>query len=81
MYAFEGCNALIKGYLRLSQNPATGDGGACYGGCGGPNFLTVEGTRLIAAKQRYEQDYQTVDSSPHNKFRPYEIHHTGWPET
>src|SRR3712207_8698633 len=24
-------NALGPGYLRLSQNPATGDGGACYG--------------------------------------------------
>ena len=49
MYAFEGFNALNKGYLRLSQNPATGNGGACYGDSGGPNFLTVEGTRLIAA--------------------------------
>lgn len=49
MFAFEGFNALNKGYLRLSQNPATGNGGACYGDSGGPNFLTVEGTRLIAA--------------------------------
>jgi len=49
MFAFEGFDALNKGYLRLSQNPATGNGGACYGDSGGPNFLTVEGTRLIAA--------------------------------
>ena len=33
----------------MSQNPATGNGGACFGDSGGPNFLTVEGTRLIAA--------------------------------
>jgi hypothetical protein len=49
MYAFEGFNALNKGYLRMSQNPATGNGGACYGDSGGPNFLTVEGKPLIAA--------------------------------
>ena len=49
MYAFEGFNALNRGYLRMSQNPATGNGGACFGDSGGPNFLTVEGTRLIAA--------------------------------
>jgi len=49
MFAFESFNALNKGYLRMSQNPATGNGGACFGDSGGPNFLTVEGTRLIAA--------------------------------
>jgi hypothetical protein len=49
MYAFEGFNALNNGYLRMSQNPATGNGGACFGDSGGPNFLTVEGTPLIAA--------------------------------
>jgi Trypsin. len=49
MYAFESFAALNKGYLRLSQNPATGNGGACFGDSGGPNFLTVEGAPLIAA--------------------------------
>jgi hypothetical protein len=49
MYAFETFLALNKGYLRLSQNPATGDGGACYGDSGGPNFLTVDGTTYLAA--------------------------------
>jgi hypothetical protein len=49
MYAFSSFNALNKGYLRLSQNPATGDGGACYGDSGGPNFLTVDGTTYLAA--------------------------------
>ena len=32
-------NALGPGYLRLSQNPATGSGGTCYGDSGGPVFL------------------------------------------
>ncbi|HJQ33717.1 MAG TPA: trypsin-like serine protease [Pyrinomonadaceae bacterium] len=32
-------DAVNPGWLRLSQNPATGDGGACYGDSGGPNFL------------------------------------------
>ena len=49
MYAFSSFNALNKGYLRLSQNPSTGNGGACYGDSGGPNFLTVDGTTYLAA--------------------------------
>ena len=32
-------SALNGGWLRLSQNQATGDGGTCYGDSGGPNFL------------------------------------------
>ncbi len=31
--------ALGPGYLTASMNPATGDGGTCYGDSGGPNFL------------------------------------------
>ncbi len=49
MYSFSGFNALNPGYLRLSQNPATGNGGTCFGDSGGPNFLTVNSTRVIAA--------------------------------
>ena len=30
--------ALLKAWLRLSQNQATGDGGTCYGDSGGPVF-------------------------------------------
>jgi hypothetical protein len=49
MYAFESFGALNKGYLRLSQNPATGNGGACFGDSGGPNFLsTASGPILVA---------------------------------
>lgn len=32
-------NALGPGYIRISQNPATGDAGTCYGDSGGPQFL------------------------------------------
>jgi trypsin len=38
-YAISTFNAVGPGYLRLSQNPATGNGGTCYGDSGGPNFL------------------------------------------
>jgi secreted trypsin-like serine protease len=43
-------NAVNSGWLRLSQNPATGDGGACFGDSGGPNFLGAgaEPTSVIA---------------------------------
>jgi hypothetical protein len=32
-------SALNKTWLRLSQNPSTGDSGTCFGDSGGPNFL------------------------------------------
>jgi len=49
MYAFSGFNSLNGGYLRLSQNPSTGNGGTCFGDSGGPNFLNVNGVRILAA--------------------------------
>jgi V8-like Glu-specific endopeptidase len=49
MYAFSSFDALNGGYLRLSMNPATGDGGTCFGDSGGPNFLNVNGTRTLVA--------------------------------
>jgi hypothetical protein len=49
MYALSGFNALNKTFLRLSQNPATGNGGACFGDSGGPNFLDHNGARLLVA--------------------------------
>jgi V8-like Glu-specific endopeptidase len=44
-------NSVTPAYLRISQNPAKGDGGTCYGDSGGPNFLgagTSE-TNIIAS--------------------------------
>jgi secreted trypsin-like serine protease len=38
-YAVGTLNALNPAWLRISQNPATGNGGTCYGDSGGPNFL------------------------------------------
>jgi hypothetical protein len=49
MYSFSSFNSLNGGYIRLSQNPATGNGGTCYGDSGGPNFLTVNGQLILAA--------------------------------
>lgn len=49
MFAFSSFSALNPGFLRLSQNPATGDGGTCFGDSGGPNFLNVGSTQVIAA--------------------------------
>lgn len=50
-YAISSLNATDPAWLRLSQNPATGDGGTCYGDSGGPNFLGAgDGeTNILAA--------------------------------
>jgi hypothetical protein len=39
MVATGTLNAVNPAWLRISMNPATGDGGTCYGDSGGPNFL------------------------------------------
>jgi len=49
MFAFSSFNSLNGGYIRLSQNPSTGNGGTCFGDSGGPNLLTVSGQQLVAA--------------------------------
>jgi Trypsin/Matrixin len=49
MYAVSSFNALNQAYLRMSQNPSTGDGGACFGDSGGPNFFNYNGVQLLAA--------------------------------
>lgn len=49
MYAFSSFDALNGGYLRLSMNPATGNGGTCFGDSGGPNFLNVDGVPTLVA--------------------------------
>jgi len=49
MYAFSSFYSLNGGYIRLSQNASTGDGGTCFGDSGGPNFLDVNGTRTLVA--------------------------------
>jgi hypothetical protein len=49
MFSFSGFNSLNGGYLRLSQNPSTGNGGTCFGDSGGPNFLEVDGRQTIVS--------------------------------
>jgi len=39
MVATGTLNATTPSWLRISMNPATGNGGTCYGDSGGPNFL------------------------------------------
>lgn len=39
-------NAVNRAWLRISMNPATGNGGTCYGDSGGPNFL--DDTAVVA---------------------------------
>lgn len=49
MFAFSSFDALNGGYLRLSGNPAKGDGGTCFGDSGGPNFLSSSPDHLLIA--------------------------------
>jgi V8-like Glu-specific endopeptidase len=47
MVATGTLNSTNPSWLRISMNPATGNGGTCYGDSGGPNFLGT--TQTIAA--------------------------------
>jgi secreted trypsin-like serine protease len=47
MVATGTLNATNASWLRISMNPATGNGGTCYGDSGGPNFLGT--TDIVAA--------------------------------
>lgn len=49
LFAFSGFNALNGAFLRLTQNPSTGNGGTCFGDSGGPIFLSDKGARLLGA--------------------------------
>jgi V8-like Glu-specific endopeptidase len=47
MVATGTLNSINPSWLRISMNPATGNGGTCYGDSGGPNFLGT--TAIVAA--------------------------------
>ena len=49
MYSFSSFNSLNGGYIRLSQNPSTGNGGTCYGDSGGPNFFVYNGQLILGS--------------------------------
>jgi len=42
-------DALNDAWVRLAQTEPQGNGGACYGDSGGPNFATIGGARVLAA--------------------------------
>ncbi|MFF8274685.1 trypsin-like serine protease [Streptomyces lateritius] len=42
-------NALNDAWIRLSMSAPQGNGGACYGDSGGPNFATLNGKRTLVA--------------------------------
>jgi len=44
MVATGTLNSINPAWLRISMNPATDNGGTCYGDSGGPNFLGSTGT-------------------------------------
>lgn len=46
-HAVQGFLSLQPAWIQLSMNPATGDGGTCYGDSGGPHFIGQ--TNVIAA--------------------------------
>ena len=50
-FSVASLNSINPSWLRLSQNQATGDAGACYGDSGGPNFLGAGAseTDIVAA--------------------------------
>ena len=49
MFSFSSFNSLNGGYIRLSQNQSTGNGGTCFGDSGGPNFMSLNGKQLITS--------------------------------
>ena len=70
-------NALNKAWIRASMNPATGDGGTCYGDSGGPNFLgdsnVVAGTTITGdfVCRATNVDYQQNTTTAQNNQAPY----------
>jgi hypothetical protein len=42
-------NALNNAWVRLAMTAPQGNGGACYGDSGGPNFATINGRLILAA--------------------------------
>src|SRR4051794_26908484 len=48
MKATLGFNSLNPSWVRLSMIESQGYGGACYGDSGGPNFVTLDGSFLLA---------------------------------
>jgi len=61
-YAVSEYRALLKSWLRMSQNQAAGDGGTCYGDSGGPAFWEDEDGNEILVGVTSWGDAQCVAS-------------------
>lgn len=70
-------NSVTPAWLRISMNPATGNGGTCYGDSGGPNFLgasnvvaatTITGDAVCRATNTV---YRLDTESARNFLRPF----------
>jgi|SRR5215217_12301 len=59
-YGVSSFSALTPALLRVSQNPATGGSGACFGDSGGPNFLGAgpSETNIIASIGGFYGDFR-----------------------
>ena len=70
-------NTTTASWLKISMNPAHGDGGTCYGDSGGPNFLgstdIVAGTTITGDTQckSTNVDYRLDTASARNFLAPY----------
>src|SRR6266700_5877809 len=64
-----GLNAVNPAWLRISMNPARGDGGTCYGDSGGPNFLGAGAgeTNIVASRLASESSLAGRSSSTHDQ--------------
>src|SRR5262249_22111614 len=49
LFHSNSCHPAALGRFRLSMIVPQGNGGACYGDSGGPNFVTIDGTLVLAA--------------------------------
>jgi hypothetical protein len=49
MKAPVGFNALNPSWVRLAMTAPQGNGGACYGDSGGPDFAVIDGSRVLVA--------------------------------
>lgn len=48
-YTTGNFSALTQSWLKISKNPATGDGGGCWGDSGGPHFLVLDEKEILIA--------------------------------
>ena len=77
MVATGTLNSTNPAWLRISMNPATGNGGTCYGDSGGPNFLgtsnTVAATTITgdAICRSTNVDYRLDTASARSFLSPY----------